>query len=117
MAVYAPGTDFNDTVNTILYLRDCWAEGIKKYVTFHLFFHVSHTPKKVSGLWGYLLFLSFYLFILFILFFVFYFREVVDFCCFRYMFFVYVFILDDVFFIIFVTTLSALFVYFIYLIK
>ncbi|XP_063587925.1 beta-1,4-glucuronyltransferase 1-like isoform X1 [Penaeus indicus] len=47
VAVYAPGTDFNATVSTILYLRDCWAEGIKKYVTFHLFFHVSHTPKKV----------------------------------------------------------------------
>lgn len=47
VAVYAPGTDFNATVQTILYLRDCWAEGIKKYVTFHLFFHVSHTPKQV----------------------------------------------------------------------
>ena len=47
VAVYAPGDDFNATVNTILYLRDCWAEGIKKYVTFHLFFHVNHTPKKV----------------------------------------------------------------------
>ncbi|KAG7175372.1 Beta-1-4-glucuronyltransferase 1-like 1 [Homarus americanus] len=49
VAVYAPGTDFNATLNTILYLRDCWAEGIKKYVTFHLFFHVSHTPKKVPS--------------------------------------------------------------------
>ncbi|KAK8400375.1 hypothetical protein O3P69_003215 [Scylla paramamosain] len=47
VAVYAPGDDFNATVNTILYLRDCWAEGIKKYVTFHLFFHVTHTPKKI----------------------------------------------------------------------
>ncbi|KAK7072344.1 hypothetical protein SK128_025860 [Halocaridina rubra] len=49
VAVYAPGTDFNATVHTILYLRDCWAEGIKKYVTFHLFFHVSHTPKQVPS--------------------------------------------------------------------
>nr|XP_045624935.1 beta-1,4-glucuronyltransferase 1-like isoform X2 [Procambarus clarkii] len=49
VAVYAPGDDFNATINTILYLRDCWAEGIKKYVTFHLFFHVSHTPKKVPS--------------------------------------------------------------------
>ncbi|XP_069943542.1 uncharacterized protein [Cherax quadricarinatus] len=49
VAVYAPGDDFNATINTILYLRDCWAEGIKKYVTFHLFFHVSHKPKKVPS--------------------------------------------------------------------
>ncbi|XP_045110967.1 uncharacterized protein LOC123504487 isoform X2 [Portunus trituberculatus] len=49
VAVYAPGDDFNATVNTILYLRDCWAEGIKKYVTFHLFFHVNHTPKKIPS--------------------------------------------------------------------
>ncbi|XP_068201093.1 beta-1,4-glucuronyltransferase 1-like isoform X1 [Palaemon carinicauda] len=47
VAVYTPGLDFNATVQTILYLRDCWAEGIKKYVTFHLFFDVSHTPKTI----------------------------------------------------------------------
>ncbi|CAL4166538.1 unnamed protein product, partial [Meganyctiphanes norvegica] len=47
LSVYAPGTDFNHTINTILHLRDCWGEGIKKFVTFHLFFHVSHTPKKI----------------------------------------------------------------------
>lgn len=49
VAVYSPGDDFDATINTILYLRDCWAEGIKKYVTFHLFFHVSHTPKKIPS--------------------------------------------------------------------
>ncbi|XP_050714560.1 beta-1,4-glucuronyltransferase 1-like isoform X2 [Eriocheir sinensis] len=49
VAVYAPGDDFNATVNTILYLRDCWAEGIKKYVNFHLFFHVNHTPKSIPS--------------------------------------------------------------------
>ncbi|KAK4313033.1 hypothetical protein Pmani_015555 [Petrolisthes manimaculis] len=49
VAVYAPGDDFEATVNTILYLRACWAEGIKKYVTFHIYFHVSHTPKKIPS--------------------------------------------------------------------
>ncbi|KAK8400373.1 hypothetical protein O3P69_003213 [Scylla paramamosain] len=47
MALYAPGDDFNATINTILYLRDCWAEDIKKHVTFHLFFEAKHTPVKI----------------------------------------------------------------------
>ncbi|XP_063873317.1 beta-1,4-glucuronyltransferase 1-like [Scylla paramamosain] len=49
MAMYAPGDDFNATINTILYLRDCWAEDIKKYVTFHFFFEAKHTPVKIPS--------------------------------------------------------------------
>ncbi|KAF2366055.1 hypothetical protein FHG87_003195 [Trinorchestia longiramus] len=47
ISVYAPGSDFDSTISTILYLRDCWAEGIKKYVTFHLIYHTDHVPKKI----------------------------------------------------------------------
>ncbi|KAB7494819.1 Beta-1,4-glucuronyltransferase 1 [Armadillidium nasatum] len=47
IAVYSPGTDFQATVDTILYLRSCMAEGIKKYVTFHIFFHINHVPKEI----------------------------------------------------------------------
>ncbi|XP_018027815.1 uncharacterized protein LOC108683047, partial [Hyalella azteca] len=47
ISVYAPGNDFEVTISTILYLRDCWAEGIKKFVTFHLIYHTDHIPKKI----------------------------------------------------------------------
>ncbi|XP_042210748.1 beta-1,4-glucuronyltransferase 1-like [Homarus americanus] len=47
VAVYAPGDDFNSTVNIILYLRECWDQRIKQQVTFHIYFHTSFTPKQV----------------------------------------------------------------------
>ena len=47
VAVYAPGSDLEHAINTILHLRECWAEGIKKYVTFHLILLSGHIPKKV----------------------------------------------------------------------
>ncbi|MCL4148352.1 UNVERIFIED_CONTAM: hypothetical protein GTU68_005145 [Idotea baltica] len=47
VAVYAPGADFQATIATILYLRNCMAEGVKKYVTFHIYFHMNHVPKEI----------------------------------------------------------------------
>ncbi|XP_069955739.1 beta-1,4-glucuronyltransferase 1 [Cherax quadricarinatus] len=44
-AVYAPGTDFERAVDTIMYLRDCISDDIKNHVTFHMIFDVSHTPE------------------------------------------------------------------------
>ncbi|XP_045111113.1 beta-1,4-glucuronyltransferase 1-like isoform X2 [Portunus trituberculatus] len=49
VAVYASGDDFEASIKTILYLRDCWSEDIKKYVTFHFFFHSHHMPNKIPS--------------------------------------------------------------------
>ncbi|XP_069162817.1 beta-1,4-glucuronyltransferase 1-like [Procambarus clarkii] len=49
IAWYAPGDDFNATVATILYLRQCARSEIRKLVTFHIFFHDSHTPKEIPS--------------------------------------------------------------------
>ena len=48
MSVYASGSDFDAAVKMILHLRDCAAEGIKKYVTFHLMYHTDHIPLQVD---------------------------------------------------------------------
>ncbi|KAK7067084.1 hypothetical protein SK128_025292 [Halocaridina rubra] len=47
IAVYASGTDFDEAVRAILYLRTCRSKNIEKYVSFHLFFNISHTPRKI----------------------------------------------------------------------
>lgn len=47
VALYAPGEDFHPTVDSVIYLRNCETELIRKYVTFHVFFESSHTPKQV----------------------------------------------------------------------
>nr|XP_045619115.1 beta-1,4-glucuronyltransferase 1-like isoform X3 [Procambarus clarkii] len=44
VAVYAPGPDFNITIKTIIYLRDCVSQNIKNQVTFHIIFNDLHTP-------------------------------------------------------------------------
>jgi len=47
LSVYAPGTDFNETVKRILYLRECHSSQlVKDYVTFHLFFDNRHVPRS-----------------------------------------------------------------------
>ncbi|XP_044260774.1 beta-1,4-glucuronyltransferase 1-like [Tribolium madens] len=48
VALYAPGTDFQRTLDSIRYLRDCTNKLIRKFVTFHIFFDMDHTPETVS---------------------------------------------------------------------
>lgn len=50
VALYAPGTDFKDALNSMRYLRDCESnsELVKKFVTFHIYFESLHFPKMVS---------------------------------------------------------------------
>lgn len=47
VALYAPGDDFHPSIDSVIYLRNCETDLIRKYVTFHLFFESSHTPKQV----------------------------------------------------------------------
>ncbi|KAK7054579.1 hypothetical protein SK128_015503 [Halocaridina rubra] len=49
IAVYAPGTDFEDAIKVILYLRTCGTDDIRNFVTFHLFFHALHGPKQIPS--------------------------------------------------------------------
>lgn len=49
VALYAPGTDFDPTVSSILYLRHCTTNLIKELVTFHIFFESDHIPDNVSS--------------------------------------------------------------------
>ncbi|XP_055853699.1 beta-1,4-glucuronyltransferase 1-like [Episyrphus balteatus] len=48
-ALYAPGTDFNKTLESIQYVRNCLKESdlIQYYVTFHIYFPKEHMPKIV----------------------------------------------------------------------
>jgi len=48
IAVYAPGTDFQKAIDSILYYREC-AEStlVKDFVTFHVFFDFDHTPEQI----------------------------------------------------------------------
>lgn len=48
IAMHAPGSDFENTIDSIAYLRDCTTPLIKEYVTFHIFFSTKHVPKQVS---------------------------------------------------------------------
>lgn len=50
VALYAPGSDYQASLDSIGYLRNCANPLIKKYVTFHLFFDAKHIPKQVSFL-------------------------------------------------------------------
>lgn len=47
IAMHAPGSDFENTIDSIAYLRDCTTPLIKEYVTFHVFFSTKHVPKEV----------------------------------------------------------------------
>ncbi|XP_069193423.1 beta-1,4-glucuronyltransferase 1 [Procambarus clarkii] len=49
MSVYSPGEDFEATVATIMYLRECVSWEIRKLVTFHLIFHDAHAPREVPA--------------------------------------------------------------------
>ncbi|KAL1451197.1 hypothetical protein WDU94_003481 [Cyamophila willieti] len=47
LALYAPGTDFDDTLETIRYLRDCTSPLVAEFVTFHIYFGARHAPKRI----------------------------------------------------------------------
>ena len=48
VAVYAPGSDFEDTVDTILYYRDCTnSKLVRDLATFHIFFDMTHIPDNI----------------------------------------------------------------------
>lgn len=46
LAIHAPGADFNKTVDSIIYLRNC-VDLVKELVTFHLYFLEQHSPYKI----------------------------------------------------------------------
>lgn len=49
VALYAPGTDFETTLASILYLRNCHPDGeiVEKFASFHILFENKHMPKKI----------------------------------------------------------------------
>ena len=48
VAVYAPGSDLEDTIDTILYFRDCTNTSlVRDFTTFHLFFDMTHIPANI----------------------------------------------------------------------
>ncbi|XP_039289528.1 beta-1,4-glucuronyltransferase 1 isoform X1 [Nilaparvata lugens] len=47
LALYAPGTDFAQTLNTIRYLKDCGSDLVNEFVTFHIYFPSKHIPKQI----------------------------------------------------------------------
>ncbi|XP_049820480.1 beta-1,4-glucuronyltransferase 1 [Aethina tumida] len=47
IAIHAPGTDFENTIESIGYLRDCTDPLVKEFVTFHVYFSTKHVPKVV----------------------------------------------------------------------
>lgn len=50
VGVYAPGTDFNFAVQTILYYRHCTNTSlVKTYATFSFFFDLAHIPENISS--------------------------------------------------------------------
>lgn len=50
VALYAPGHDFQSSLESIAYLRNCENASslIKQYVTFHLFFDFQHVPRTAK---------------------------------------------------------------------
>ncbi|CAH1999352.1 unnamed protein product [Acanthoscelides obtectus] len=47
IALHAPGTDFEYTIESIAYLRECTTPLVKEFVTFHVYFSTKHVPKEV----------------------------------------------------------------------
>merc|ERR1719295_796482 len=50
IAVYAPGTDFQKAIDSILYYREC-AETttVRDFATFHIFFDFDHIPEQIPN--------------------------------------------------------------------
>ncbi|XP_063989022.1 beta-1,4-glucuronyltransferase 1 isoform X2 [Diachasmimorpha longicaudata] len=47
IAMHAPGYDFQTTVDSIKYLRNCGSELVSQLVTFHVYFSSKHVPNVV----------------------------------------------------------------------
>ncbi|XP_030381132.1 beta-1,4-glucuronyltransferase 1-like isoform X1 [Scaptodrosophila lebanonensis] len=49
IAMHAPGTDFQPTLDAIRYLRDCVAGNnlVRAFATFHVYFSTKHIPKSI----------------------------------------------------------------------
>ena len=47
LAMYAPGTDFAATLDSIRYARDCGSPLVAQLVTFHVFFGARHMPRTI----------------------------------------------------------------------
>ncbi|XP_059221203.1 beta-1,4-glucuronyltransferase 1 [Stomoxys calcitrans] len=49
IAMHAPGTDFQPTLDSIKYLRDCLPGSnlVRAYATFHIYFSTKHIPKTI----------------------------------------------------------------------
>ncbi|XP_077284047.1 beta-1,4-glucuronyltransferase 1-like [Arctopsyche grandis] len=51
LAVHAPGADFERTVDSIRYLRDCMnTDLVRMYVTFHIYFSNAHIPSQIPNM-------------------------------------------------------------------
>lgn len=50
IALHAPGTDFQPTIKSIQYLRECAEDAhlVRQFATFHVYFSSKHIPKSVS---------------------------------------------------------------------
>lgn len=50
MALYAPGDDYEKTLDSISYYRECHPEGsiVRQFTTFHIYFESDHFPSNVS---------------------------------------------------------------------
>lgn len=58
IAMHAPGTDFEPTLDAIRYLRTCGSPLVSQLVTFHVFFSSKHMPKSVSSLPSFFFFIT-----------------------------------------------------------
>ena len=48
LSVYAPGTDYEKTIESILYYRECTGRTlVKDYVSFHLYFDLKYIPDNI----------------------------------------------------------------------
>lgn len=57
IALHAPGKDFQPTIDSIQYARNCGSPLVSQLVTFHIYFSSKHMPKTVSI--NFLIFLNF----------------------------------------------------------
>lgn len=47
LALHAPGSDFQPTLDTIHFLRECGSPLVAELVTFHVYFGNKHVPKQI----------------------------------------------------------------------
>jgi beta-1,4-glucuronyltransferase 1 len=51
LSLHAPGEDFEPTISSIRYIRDCTGSNlVKYYVTFHIYFPYTHLPKSIPDI-------------------------------------------------------------------